>query len=239
MNSLLAYQFDEEPVRVVMIAGTPWFVANDVARVLGYSHAPHMVRNLEEDELGVHIVDTSGGNREMNIISESGLYAVIMRSRRPDARRFRKWVTGEVLPSIRRTGRYELPGAEPPPPLANDHDPSRLVASVSVVREARRLFGPAGARNIWMQLGLPQPIADASGSFDGDPWAEPVKEFLLGQVETTVAAIGEAIGVGRPDYTGRQRLRALLKLYGWQERVVSREHRSARRWFPPVSVREI
>jgi len=57
----MSYQFEEEPVRVVMILGDPWFVASDLARALGYSHAPHMARVLHDDEKGVHIVDTPGG----------------------------------------------------------------------------------------------------------------------------------------------------------------------------------
>lgn len=100
--ALLSYQFDENAVRIVMIADEPWFVANDVAKVLGYRMASDMTRNLDDDERGTHIVRTPSADQEMNIISESGLYAAILKSRKAEARRFRKWVTGDVLPSLRR-----------------------------------------------------------------------------------------------------------------------------------------
>ncbi len=187
-NALVTYQFEEEPVRVVIIAGDPWWIANDVSKVLGYAQAAFMTRNLDDDEKGLHIVQTLGGMQEMNIISESGLYAAVLKSRKAEAKRFRKWITSEVLPSIRHTGRYELPGFEPPPAQPLDFDANRLTASVAVVREARRLYGPIGARNIWLQLGLPQPIADAEGSHEGDPWAEAVRDWLEGRVESTEQA---------------------------------------------------
>lgn len=233
MNALLAYQFEEAPVRVVMIAGDPWFVANDVATVLGYRDAHNMARNLDDDEKGTHIVSTLGGDQSLAIISESGLYAAIFKSRRAEAIRFRRWVTGEVLPSIRRSGRYELRSAEPPLPTPLDHDPSRLQASVAVVREARRLFGPIGARNIWLQLGLPQPIADADGSQQGDPWAEAVKDWLASRVETSVVELARGINVAPIDFSARMRLRALLQLFGWREHVLRRDGAPTRRWLAP------
>lgn len=89
--------------------GELWFVATDVAAALEYGHAPHMTRTLDDDEKGVRIVDTLGGEQEVSVISESGLYSAILRSRKPEAKRFKKWVTSEVLPTIRKTGRYETP----------------------------------------------------------------------------------------------------------------------------------
>lgn len=78
MTALLAFEFGEDSVRIVMVAGDPWFIANDIARVLGYRDAPNMVRMLDDDERGTHIVSTLGGIQEMNIISESGMYAAIL-----------------------------------------------------------------------------------------------------------------------------------------------------------------
>lgn len=113
MSDLTLYNFEQMPVRIALRDGEPWFLAPDVATVLGYKHAPHMVRMLDEDEKGVQIVDTLGGQQQQSIISESGLYAAILKSRRPEAKRFRRWVTGEVLPEIRRTGRYDGPQGAP------------------------------------------------------------------------------------------------------------------------------
>lgn len=237
-TALLAYQFEENPVRIVLIAGDPWFVANDLAKSLGYTRQHEMTRNLDEDEKGTHIARTLGGDQEMNIISESGMYAAIFKSRKDEARRFRKWVTSEVLPELRRTGKYQLHDNEPPPPMALDLDPSRLVAGVSVVREARRLFGPAAARGLWVQVGLPPVIADSDQVFDGDPLAVPLKAWLADRQETTIAEAGEGIGFGDLDWSTRFRIGKLLALWGWtaRNRKVARG-RTARVFTRPAPLR--
>lgn len=110
--STLSFHFHEaHEVRVVMVNDTPWFVASDVCTVLGIVHAASSIRMLDDDEKGVHSMHTLGGDQSVSIISESGLYALVLRSRKPEARQFRKWVTAEVLPAIRKTGRYETPAA--------------------------------------------------------------------------------------------------------------------------------
>jgi prophage antirepressor-like protein len=95
--------------------GEPWFVAGDVAGALDYSEAKDMTRNLDDDEKGRQIVPTLGGDQEMTVINESGLYSAILKSRKPEAKAFKKWVTSEVLPSIRKTGSYTAPTAQPTP----------------------------------------------------------------------------------------------------------------------------
>ncbi|MDJ0461997.1 Bro-N domain-containing protein [Streptomyces sp. H27-C3] len=106
MNALEVFEFNGAEVRTLTRDGEPWFVASDVARVLGYRDAEKMIRNLDADEMGTHIVGTHGGDQRVSVIGESGLYAAVLRSRRPEAREFRRWVTGEVLPTIRKTGGY-------------------------------------------------------------------------------------------------------------------------------------
>lgn len=106
--NIIPFIFDTLPVRAVLRDGEPWFVAADVAAVLEYRDAPNMTRNLDDDEKGTQIVSTLRGAQEMTVISESGLYAAILKSRKPEAQRFRRWVTGEVLPSIRKTGSYQM-----------------------------------------------------------------------------------------------------------------------------------
>jgi prophage antirepressor-like protein len=105
----MPFAFDDALVRIRMDEnGDPWFVAKDVCRVLEISDHHQAVESLDEDERGRCIVPTPSGAQEMLIISESGLYSLIFKSRKPEARRVRKWVTSEVLPSIRKTGSYSL-----------------------------------------------------------------------------------------------------------------------------------
>lgn len=102
------FNFDAQAVRVVGTAIEPWFVAKDVCAVLEIQNARDtLAKSLEDDEKGVEIVYTLGGPQEVATINESGLFALIFRSRKPQARLFRKWVTSEVLPAIRRTGQYQ------------------------------------------------------------------------------------------------------------------------------------
>lgn len=113
------FNFGTHAVRIVVRDGEPWFVATDVAEALGYRNAPDAARNLgEHQKASTQIVrSTSGGNPNVTIINESGLYRLVLRSRKPEAEKFSDWVTGEVLPSIRKTGRYEKPAAEHQPTL--------------------------------------------------------------------------------------------------------------------------
>ncbi|MCH5165651.1 MAG: Bro-N domain-containing protein [Clostridiales bacterium] len=98
-------QFGE--VRATEINGEPWFVLADVCRVLEIGNTRNVTRRLDIDEKGVHEMDTLGGKQNLTVINESGLYSVILRSDKPQAKPFRKWVTSEVLPTIRKTGEYK------------------------------------------------------------------------------------------------------------------------------------
>ncbi|EJA3279451.1 BRO-N domain-containing protein [Pseudomonas aeruginosa] len=104
---VIPFQFDAREVRTLLIDDQPWFVAADVSCALEYRIAGDMTRNLDDDEKGTQIVRTPGGDQEMLVINESGLYSAILRSRKAEAKRFKKWVTAEVLPAIRKHGRYE------------------------------------------------------------------------------------------------------------------------------------
>ena len=113
MSELSIFAFESAAVRTLDLNDEPWFVATDVAKILGYRDARDMARMLDDDEKGTHNLRTLGGEQELYIISESGLYACILKSRRPEAKAFRKWVTSEVLPAIRKNGGYAAPGAQP------------------------------------------------------------------------------------------------------------------------------
>lgn len=116
MSNLTVFQFEQNEVRFVGTADEPWWVAADVCAVLEIRNSRDALARLDEDEKGVGIIDTLGGKQEMTIINESGLYSLVLTSRKPQAKRFKKWVTTDVLPSIRKTGSYALtqPQEEPP-----------------------------------------------------------------------------------------------------------------------------
>ncbi|MGG3706994.1 BRO family protein [Heyndrickxia coagulans] len=109
MNSLQVFNFKQNEVRTILKGNEPWFVAKDVSVILGFEHTPTMTRILDEDEKGVHIVHTPGGEQHMTIINEPGLYSVILKSRKPEAKEFKRWITHEVIPSIRKHGAYMTP----------------------------------------------------------------------------------------------------------------------------------
>ncbi|WP_375699788.1 BRO family protein [Pseudophaeobacter sp. TrK17] len=115
-----AFDFNAKQVRVVSRDGSPWFVAKDVCDVLGIVNPTRAVASLDRDEKELHTVKGLGGAQSTNIISESGLYALIFQSRKAEAKAFRKWVTSTVLPSIRKTGSY-VAGEERLDPTAPDY----------------------------------------------------------------------------------------------------------------------
>lgn len=102
------YNYEGNDVRTVNQNGEPWWVLKDVCDVLELSNSRMVSDRLDEDEKGVSIVDTLGGEQEMTVVSESGLYNVIFLSRKPQAKKFKRWVTHEVLPSIRKHGIYAV-----------------------------------------------------------------------------------------------------------------------------------
>ncbi len=157
---------DDQPhgLRVVMRGDEPWFVAKDVCAVLGIANHRDAVAPLDDDEKGVTsihphdansvgLTDAMGRQREFLIISEGGLYTLILRSRQATspgsmAHRFRKWVTGELLPQLRRTGRYA-------PEPGDGFDWDMITAKMHLVREARLTMGRKAAAGLWQSLGLP------------------------------------------------------------------------------------
>ncbi|NCB17313.1 MAG: phage antirepressor protein [Synergistales bacterium] len=126
MNQIQAFSFNSSEVRVVRDEqGEPWFVAKDVCEVLELVNPSEALKALDDDERNtLRISEGIRGNPEMNIISESGMYTLVMRSNKPHARKFRKWVTSEVLPSIRKTGSYAAPQTYPEAlrALANEYE---------------------------------------------------------------------------------------------------------------------
>lgn len=111
-KQLQIYNFQNCPVRVLERDGETLWIAKDACRALGIEEGRNIVNRLDDDERVSVLVDTPGGAQEMNAVNEPGLYSLILRSRKPQAKAFKRWVTHEVLPSIRRTGSYSVNGGE-------------------------------------------------------------------------------------------------------------------------------
>jgi prophage antirepressor-like protein len=106
------FRFDQSPVRAVVRDGEPWFVAKDLCDILDIANPRDAIAEFDDDERGVVTTDTPGGPQTLNAVNESGLYRLIFASRKREAKRFRKWVTREVLPEIRKTDGYGRPEPE-------------------------------------------------------------------------------------------------------------------------------
>lgn len=103
---IIPFQFDSHSVRTLLIEDQPWFVASDICEALAISNSRRALSRLDDDEKGVHSMNTLGGTQTLNTLNESGLYSLILTSRKAEAKRFKKWVTAEVLPAIRKHGQF-------------------------------------------------------------------------------------------------------------------------------------
>lgn len=158
-NSQPVFNFGDSQVRLIVRDGEPWFVANDVCTALGYANTSKAIGDhLDDDEKGVTTGYTLGGEQKMTIINESGLYALVLRSRKPEARKFAKWVTREVLPAIRKTGQYQQPAAQGNPEI----DYTRI--------------SPAQAQDL---REIVKAIVDAKIQGHGETWARFQNKFRV------------------------------------------------------------
>lgn len=108
LSQAFVFNASNQQVRTVTIDSEPYFVAKDVCVILGISNHNDAVGRLDDDEKRGSVMPTPSGTQQMVVVNESGLYHLIFQSRKPEAKAFRKWVTAEVLPTLRRTGRYEV-----------------------------------------------------------------------------------------------------------------------------------
>ncbi|WP_170765567.1 Bro-N domain-containing protein [Ruegeria lacuscaerulensis] len=151
MKGIVNFAFEDHLVRVIEREGEPWFVATDVCRVLGIANSRDALSKLDEDEKGVGLTDTLGGQQQVSVITESGLYALAFASRKPEAKRFRKWVTSDVLPTIRKTGGFaHLDSGS----AAVQAQLDMLDRALSACREIRLTWGCKAARRFWINSGL-------------------------------------------------------------------------------------
>ncbi|WP_114090655.1 BRO family protein [Thalassospira profundimaris] len=184
MTDIVPFVFEGSEIRTIHKNDEPWFVASDVCNALRLSNPRKAIENLDEDEKGVTLSDTVGGKQEMNIINESGLYVLILRSRnavKPGTlqHRFRKWVTADVLPTIRATGQYD--------PLTSTSRMMNATSDRYTVREV--ILRPDGA---WGQIwAVPVYMLDGT-----EHWNMPI----LLQICCGTSVIPEHLNVGQYVY---------------------------------------
>lgn len=187
MNDVIPFAYGDHPVRTIMIDGEPWFVLNDLARILGLTRSASQIKDrLDEGVRQMYPLPTPGGVQHTTIVSEPGMYEVVIRSDKPEAAAFRRWITSEVLPQIRKTGSYSAT-----PQLSED----QIVQQALAITAAR-------VEKLTAQLAIAQPKADA---FD---------RWLSSNVHYGVAEVAQALhDLGA--HMGRNRLFADMAARGW------------------------
>ena len=186
MNAMQNFAFEEHLVRVVERDGEPWFVGKDVCAALGIKNHNDALADLDDDEKGVATTDPlspsvrGGGPQETVIVSEPGVYRLVFRSRKPEAERFKRWLAHEVLPMIRRTGRYDA-AAE-----ASGTVPEPLGAKVALLNWITRGRGFEVAAAYMTHLGM-EPLPTLATPPDTEP-EECLRHLLDWRVEGETVA---------------------------------------------------
>lgn len=160
---LKIFDFEEMVVRVYIDENdAPWWHAGDVCRVLQIENSRDAVARLDDDERdGVGSTDAIGREQRMNVINEPGLYTLVLGSRKPEAKRFKRWVTHEVLPALRKTGKYIDPAARLEAAGTMSLRELQLWRFwLDAVASVERRFGIEASRRLWRQSPLPQPPED-------------------------------------------------------------------------------
>jgi len=174
---LVPFNYGDSPVRVVMIDGEPWFVLADLCKVLGLTTPAKVVERLDDGVSLTHpISDSLGRTQQATIVSEPGMYEVVIRSDKPEAVKFRRWITGEVLPQIRKTGGYGAPAALPDRKTlaqwvveAEERAEREAAARLEAEQRARELAAPASAWTHMADSVGDYSVADAAKVLSRDP----------------------------------------------------------------------
>lgn len=170
-TDLVQHAFHGQAVRVITDEhGEPWFVASDVARILGYRMASDMTRRLDPEDRGTRSVRTPSGDQDMTVVTEPGLYASVIGSMVEGAREFKRWITHDVIPSIRRTGSYGVADVA----QITRSDLARMILDSEAAREAAEeraaiLAPPAAAWSALADATGDYSLRDAAQILDRDP----------------------------------------------------------------------
>ncbi len=218
MSALAIFDYEDHSVRTITVDGVFWFIAKDVCAVLGYSKYRDAIAKLDNDERGVVSTDTLGGQQKVTAVNESGLYSLVFESRKPAAKKFKKWVTSEVLPALRKTGTYSMgPVPTAPAPKVETPDPKQVLlvnemnARANLLSEARHIYGREAAMSLWDKLGLPDIAGDGVNEVAGSPADDPegclkhLINFTCGQG----LSVKVALAFGLADEVGSRRMEQL------------------------------
>lgn len=214
MSLPMEFSFDGAAVRVVLVEGEPWWVAADVCGSIGLADTNKALLGLDADEKCEH-EQYSGSGRKPILINESGLYSLILRSRKAEAKRFKKWVTAEVLPSIRKHGAYVMPATQAgqaPAPMSAHVEADEMV---SAGRVFRALFGTARSMGMSRRLAATRANLAAQRATGIDLAAElGASQWLDGP---------DLPEPQRKQYELQQRLRAHLVANDWPQGFSSQQ----------------
>lgn len=172
---LQLFEFHKHPVRVVIVDGDPRFVLADLCRVLGLSNPTMVADRLDSDGLSrTEVTDSLGRTQSVTTVDESGMYEVVIRSDKPEAVRFRRWITGRVLPAIRKTGSYSHSPPAVPHKLPSKKELAQWVIQAeerAEIAEAQvlELTPPAAAWNKLAESAGDYSVADAAKVLSRDP----------------------------------------------------------------------
>lgn len=190
MSHLTPFNYQDQPVRVVTIDGEPWFVLADLCKVLDLSNPTMVAERLDSDALSAtEVIDSMGRTQLARIASEAGMYQVVFMSRKPEAAAFRRWITADVLPSIRKRGGYLTPEATE----AALTDPDFIIRLATELKTERARVAEL------------TPKAEA---FDG--FISTKGDLSLNEAAKEIARTGVL--------TGEKRLRSALMVWGWMYR---------------------
>ncbi|SHY53096.1 phage antirepressor [Mycobacteroides abscessus] len=190
MSDLSTFVFDGCDVRVVTIDGEPWWIARDVLDILGLGNVSKALSRVDEADVTSSAVSSGAQRRNMYMVNESGLYDLILDSRKPEARRFRRWITAEVLPTIRKSGgAYIEPGSRAEAELSNpDTMLEKFAELLSLARSERAKAVASEARNIELEAKV---VIDAPKVAAWDQFANADGAYSIGTVAKILGNIGQ------------------------------------------------
>lgn len=186
MSIIQAFKYQDQPVRTITVDGEPGFIANDLCAVLELTNPRQSLTYLDDDEKGVTTNDTLGGAQQMAYVTEAGMYSLVLRSRKPEAKMFKRWITHDVLPQIRKTGAYATPPLSGPELMAK----ALLEAAETLKASDRKVL-------------------------ELTPKAEAFDSFLSTSGDYSVNEAAKILARDHSIMTGEKRLRSKLEEWGW------------------------